>query len=430
MPTIAMEAFSLIGIIFLILSIFFVLNKKTLFPGWATLLPTLGAVLIIAAGPATMINRYVLGNRVVVFVGLISYPLYLWHWPFLSFPKITEGLELSTAAKIIAICGATLFAVLTYYCIERPLRQKGATASICLLITSLLLAFMGFLFWKGAAQPKQSGELFQKIAAAKNDHPENSEFTKSYDVLSNGFTLTKIGDGPKTTLYIGDSNVRQYFLGVERTILEMNGTRTALLGGCKIPILHIHMDDSLCEATNAYMFWLGVNNPDIDTVVLSAQWRSFFSYEYKEGGIKYPTNSPEAKGTLKAMDQLVLNIRELKKHGKKVYLILNIPATPELEPLNLIARSLRGFHVAARLEGGISLEKHKYITRSLVPITPLLEDVAQRSGAIILDPADFLCKNNWCSAVTEEGEPIYSDEGHLRGTFSYYHPQFIAQTLK
>jgi peptidoglycan/LPS O-acetylase OafA/YrhL len=59
------------------------MNTHHAFPGWWALLPTVGAVLLISAGPDAWFNRHVLAHRVLVFVGLISYPLYLWHWPLL-----------------------------------------------------------------------------------------------------------------------------------------------------------------------------------------------------------------------------------------------------------------------------------------------------------------------------------------------------------
>ena len=60
-------------------------TKERLFPGWWALLPTVGAYLIISAGQHAWLNRTVLSHRLVVWFGLISYPLYLWHWPLLSF---------------------------------------------------------------------------------------------------------------------------------------------------------------------------------------------------------------------------------------------------------------------------------------------------------------------------------------------------------
>jgi peptidoglycan/LPS O-acetylase OafA/YrhL len=77
------ECLSLTGCILLIVS-FILMTDKSLFPGWWALLPVVGTVLVIAAGPLTWINRHVFSFRVLVWFGLISFPLYLWHWPLLS----------------------------------------------------------------------------------------------------------------------------------------------------------------------------------------------------------------------------------------------------------------------------------------------------------------------------------------------------------
>lgn len=63
---------------------------KADFPGFWALIPTLGAVLIIFAGSQAWINRVILSNRILIWFGLISFPLYLWHWPLLAFARIIE----------------------------------------------------------------------------------------------------------------------------------------------------------------------------------------------------------------------------------------------------------------------------------------------------------------------------------------------------
>src|SRR5690606_18310378 len=81
------EALSACGLLLLLLS-FFVLNSKKLFPGAWALLPTVGTLLLLTAGPSAFVNRIFLSWRPMVWVGLISYPLYLWHWPLLAFLRI------------------------------------------------------------------------------------------------------------------------------------------------------------------------------------------------------------------------------------------------------------------------------------------------------------------------------------------------------
>ena len=88
------DTISAIGFTLLVVSLCFI-NKATAFPGWAALLPTLGAAAVIAAGADAWLNRTLLANKAAVFLGLISYPLYLWHWPILSF--LTVNLEIGRA---------------------------------------------------------------------------------------------------------------------------------------------------------------------------------------------------------------------------------------------------------------------------------------------------------------------------------------------
>src|SRR5262249_29586295 len=76
------------------------------------------------AGPQAWLNRCVLGSRPLVGIGLISYPLYLWHWPLLSFLQIAEGGAPTTGQKAIAVLAAFVLAAATYWLLERPIRRS------------------------------------------------------------------------------------------------------------------------------------------------------------------------------------------------------------------------------------------------------------------------------------------------------------------
>ena len=100
------------------------LSKDTDFPGWAALLPTAGAVLLISAGQEAWLNRHIFSNRAAVFVGLISYPLYLWHWPLLSFARIVLSDQPSLPIVTLIVGISVLLAWLTYVIIEKPVRSR------------------------------------------------------------------------------------------------------------------------------------------------------------------------------------------------------------------------------------------------------------------------------------------------------------------
>ena len=113
----------------LIATAIFVINKGREFPGWWAVLPTIGTVLIISAGPGSWLNRTILSSRTLVWFGLISYPLYLWHWPLLAFTRIVEGGMPFAWIRIVAVLIAVVLAWLTYRLIEKPIRFGGGTAN-------------------------------------------------------------------------------------------------------------------------------------------------------------------------------------------------------------------------------------------------------------------------------------------------------------
>ncbi|MFO1468211.1 MAG: acyltransferase [Steroidobacteraceae bacterium] len=101
------------------------ITKESAFPGWWALLPVLGVVLVILAGPQAWLNRSVLGNPIAVWFGLISYPLYLWHWPLLVYPKITTGELTTPTQRAMLISIAILLAWATYYFIGSSWKRVG-----------------------------------------------------------------------------------------------------------------------------------------------------------------------------------------------------------------------------------------------------------------------------------------------------------------
>src|SRR5262249_31209552 len=128
---------SMVGLVLIALGLALVNSEDHRALGWWILLPTVGAFLVISGGPGTWLNRHVLGNRVLVWVGLISYPLYLWHWPLLSFAQIVEGQTPSSAIRLAAIVLSVTLARLTYRFIEIPIRNhkrdsnKGLAIALC-----------------------------------------------------------------------------------------------------------------------------------------------------------------------------------------------------------------------------------------------------------------------------------------------------------
>jgi peptidoglycan/LPS O-acetylase OafA/YrhL len=141
---------SIFGLGFILIS-FFIINSDKYYPGWWALLPITGTVLIISSGAQAWLNKEVLSNRVLVWFGLISFPLYLWHWPLLVFTKILEVTDTpSFQTRISIILLAILLSWVTYHFIEKPIRfkNKRKVKSIILIILMFIIGLSGFIVFK------------------------------------------------------------------------------------------------------------------------------------------------------------------------------------------------------------------------------------------------------------------------------------------
>ena len=119
------------------------INENFYFPSEWTLIPVLGAVLVIASGSEARLNRMLLMNPVAVWFGLISYPLYLWHWPILSFLEIVESGVTDSDARATAVLLSILLAWLTYKFVEEPIRFGGLKRKLNVIFIGVILLFVG-----------------------------------------------------------------------------------------------------------------------------------------------------------------------------------------------------------------------------------------------------------------------------------------------
>jgi peptidoglycan/LPS O-acetylase OafA/YrhL len=136
---------SFLGAAFLLVGVLQI-TKDSAFPGYWALLPVLGAALLIAAGEHAWVNRIVLSNRLLVWVGLISFPLYLWHWPLLSFAHVLQGNLPSVEIRILIVAMSIFLSAITYYLIEKPIRTNrfNKSKAVTLVILLMVIGYIGF----------------------------------------------------------------------------------------------------------------------------------------------------------------------------------------------------------------------------------------------------------------------------------------------
>lgn len=200
------EVFSALGAIMLIVG-FLRISESRPFPGTWALLPTLGTALIIGAGSGARLNRNVLSNRSLVWFGLISFPLYLWHWPLLSFAYIVEGVQPSAAIRVVAVVASIALAFATYRLIEKPIRTNTSSNRAVFAMVTMMVAigFGGLCIFKNEGYAFRLDDRAQFSSYFKNVSPtwsymERIDLLNKYNNSCNFFDIKKQREGKATTV--------------------------------------------------------------------------------------------------------------------------------------------------------------------------------------------------------------------------------------
>lgn len=433
--TIARNGSAVLGL-FLITVPVFGMTKEFSFPGWWALLPCAGALLLIAAGPDTWINRKVLANRMLVFFGLISFPLYLWHWPLLSFAHIVESGTVGREVRVGAVLISIVLAWLTYRLIEKPLRfgRHGRTKTVALCCTMLVIGVMGALAWTGYFAPRSSAFGLEKIVKARGEWEFPGPNFKAFDFRGETFYL-RSSRSSNQSLYLGDSNMEQFGPTIDsfvtRNFDTTNSAVFAALGACApIPNVRNKQKPECLEFVAKAVEYAKL--PQVRTITVGAQWFAYFSgatphqyfYEDGEASERLGVNT---QGSERAYAALEAMLADFRKSGKNVYLVLNIPMGPAMNPKNLVRRSLSSFGFAVN-KGGMTkvdlLGTHNYGS-----IRERLLEVGRRAGVTVVDPMDYLCHDDVCPSMMDNGEPIYKDNAHIRPFYAREYVRFLDETL-
>lgn len=411
----------------LVLAAFALLDKDSRFPGYLALLPTLGTLLVIAAGADAAPNRYALSARGMVAIGLVSYPLYLWHWPLLAFSRYMEGAELSVATRLTCLAASLLLATATYRLVERPLRRGGRYTVATLVLATALVGASGFLASRGHWAPRAQGaglESFLQVATELG-YPAEGVIPLHY----RDSQFDSQGTRRETTLFIGDSDLQQFLPRTHRLLATDPAAYQraiyAVRGGC-LPILHVHYagtDPAGCSTFTADAFHLANQDPAIRTVVIGALWSTYFG-PYAEARLvvgedsaAIPVGGSGSAGEQQALANLEQTLRSLASAGKTVYLVLNMPAGFDaLDPRGMIQRAWRTAGITL-VEPATAVSRQAVDAR-LAPVNEPLRALAARAGARVLDPVPLLCNADTCPAVTPDRLPVYWDDRHINATFA------------
>lgn len=245
---------SLVGFVLIVLGLI-TISSVSPFPGWPALLPTLGTFFIIAAGPNGAFNRTILSNKIMVGLGLISYPLYLWHWVLLSYFNIIESGELMLEIRGLLLVASLLLSIVTYLFVERFFRHNSASRikALLLIFLMLLVSFVGFNIYKRDGLSFRSTSL-QNLNEIFINYLKEENFS-----LLEGFTCKKVNDecellssNKKRVLLWGDSHAQMLTSGLKTALPDSLELILIASPGCRPSIIRDTKTLNECEIVNSF----------------------------------------------------------------------------------------------------------------------------------------------------------------------------------
>lgn len=400
------------------------------FPGVWAVIPVAGAVLIVLAGPDAWLNRNVLSNRVAVWFGLISYPLYLWHWPLLSFARIIESGTPGRGIRVVAVLMAIGLAWFTYRFVEQPIRHRSSRWVVSTLV--VLMAAMGAL---GYYTYSREGVPHRQVIAM------NTSLDSGFDGAQGPHMVGGCGvdDPEKKALFavcesdergnvryalMGDSKAGALYAGVVRTSSERG--RWLFIGGngphgAPIPYLESDSDDTRPLTVAAIQAITA--NPQIETVVLATAIRVLFGISDGVGGgnigmydFNYLKSLNPVGNLEKTYTAVHRVIEKFVSSGKKVVILVDNPALPN--PQDCINRKT-SLGLVNRLLGGenpscyVPLEEFNSDIALYRRLLERLHD-AFPDAVRIFDATDIYCDTakGVCGPV-KENRLLYSYTDHI-----------------
>lgn len=385
------------------------ITREKDFPGFWALIPTIGAALTISAGKDAWFNKYILSNRNLIFIGLISFPLYLWHWPILSYGTILFGETPPVFFRFLCVIASIFLAWGTYILIEQPIRSgryenyKTASLSTILVLTGCIGYFIhindGFRF---------------RYPVHDNDQEIRAWHLKGSGIIDCGYLVKETTSAfcAKTkkarVAIIGDSHAGHLFYGFSRsTNKDFNQVMVIGAGSCQ-PTLGFEAregcNNQLQVAINSI-----ISDDNIKYVVLAGYH-----------GIIENNNADTSR---KYIDGMQATLNKLKTHGKTIIFIIDNPSLKEsAERCQPQPFKLREFFISypsfcKNLKKNDFRDQNTY--RQVINVIK-----KKNPDVFFFDPIDALCFNNECK-LYKNNKLLYGDWNHL----SIYGSQSVVNTF-
>lgn len=372
----------------LVIAAVFTIEPGTLFPAPAAALPCVGAMLLIAYGEGAITQR-LLAAPPVRWVGAISYSLYLWHWPLITFYRLRYGFTLTPSATLILVAASFAAAALSYYWIEQPFLRRfrdGGSRRVIGVGGLALASVVGgaLVISTSASAIVRYPPAVRTIADYSNyrDMPQyDYQFRKgpcfvgaeqTFDVRR---CLAMAKDRPNAVV-LGDSHAAQYWRAITLRFPEAN-VMQATASGCR-PTIALH-GERRCTAVVDLVLNTLSDRPELDAVILAGRWQ------------------PDE------VDPLAATVRMLR--AKRLAVIVIGPTIEyDGEMPQLLARAMLQNDTDAL--ASLRLRERERLDRRM-------KSRIEQAGGLYVSEVDGECPAGKCQLLDRNGGPFHFDYGHL-----------------
>ena len=391
---------------FAVIGFTFFYKESFYFPGWCVVVPVFSTVLILTPNENKWFYYRVLSFKPFVALGRVSYPLYLWHWPLLSFSSILNFYGNSSIVRAGLLVLSLIFAILTHIFFERPFAKVAKKIQLPVLI--FFMGILAILGWDVLARDGLADIRYKSIVAippvvARDfiDWGDTGLIPKvscdnPFEFPGSTICLVANPNAAPTVAVIGDSHAFHAYWGL-KNVFDRYGENIILQGrGACLPLKeYIRGDDSdHCQPhMNKALTWIEKQS-SIKKVLLIFRGRYLPSY----------ASNSEKEALSGAINHTVSS---LQASGKKVYIFYPV-AEPGFDPRLCVGALPMGRTAPGSCDISLvqDLEKRHDLMR-------LLNQVALKFPQVIfVDPSSYLCSEGSCPVVVN-GKSVFKDENHL-----------------
>lgn len=417
----ARNILSLLGAAFILIPVV-VYTKQTVFPGWTSIPPVMGAVLLILAGTKAWVNR-LLSLKFFVQVGLISYSWYLWHWPILVYGKLINPILSNIEVAFLLIVSAAVSVVIYKY-VETPARLVSIDKSK--KYTAIFAVGMLCIFCGGESLRLLKGipVRFESIIEFADGDRDWSYAKKLIKSKYNGVNANATTDGVPEILVIGDSHAEQYADRIQKVSKE-KGVPVIFVtwGGCPLTLNLSSFEgaevDGQCRGLFKNTLTRLMKDQNIRAVVLANSWGSY-AVHGKNGACEQFDGRcvPLERGGFKTGFSGLLQY--IRKFNKKIYVVQDVPwDNSSYDPKKRVPR-LNANNYKSYLSNVPFPEQKDWLIGN-----KLVEDIVQSmDNVVVINPVPYICPNNLCNLNA------YKDDDHLKSSWVKEHAVWIDQIFE